>query len=53
LAEDDAPELLLLDAQAPTVNATTAAMTPTPPLRHNRLLCLMCRSSIKECDTHG
>src|ERR1035437_807196 len=38
-AEAEAPELLVLDAQAPRVSAATAAMTPTPLLRHKRLPC--------------
>src|ERR1035437_7827814 len=42
-AEDDAPELLVLDAQAPRASATTAATTPTLPLCHKRLRCCICR----------
>jgi hypothetical protein len=34
----EAPELLLLDAQAPSASATMATARATPPLRHKRLL---------------
>jgi hypothetical protein len=34
----EAPELLLLDAQAPSVSAMEVTATATPPLRHERML---------------